>query len=354
MNASVQKSFCLRRRNEPPRKEYHLILWLVLLIMGGGSSIVAQTTISDDAARAAYAEYRILFEEKKFPQCYSACQALTNKMGRKTRKVQWLLVESGYNAFSYAIDRSANKQMDSAYTSLLSYKNLSVLHAEIRQLEAMMDSSENSYSYVREIGSKVMDEVNKYAYQKDRTPEKAIAFLNDCAKKFQKKVEYRGGEFDIKFKLDSGVLIVKAAATTFGKYYKKPYYKGELKIHLKNVWIDRRYIYRMKSEMGLVYIFAMPQSASRSSSIQADTLPVITDGSNSSTAMNKIVQRRSNGKTEKSAMKDLENNAFTRISEPYVISLFHFFNESIPNFKEENYDQKIEETFRYLIDYFKK
>lgn len=335
-----------------PDMANRLIFFILMLIISSGSSIVAQTTISDEAARAAYADCRILFDEKKFDQCYTACQSLITKMGRRTRKVQWLLVESGYMAFSNAAERSLKKQPDSVSAVLLNYKNLSVLHTEIRQLQAMMDTSEQWYFYVRDIGVKVLEESNDYLYQKDRTPERAVVFLNECAKKFPKTAESRGVNFDIQFKLDGGILNVNAAAATFGKYYKTPYYKGELNIDLKGVWIEQRYVQRMKSEIDLIYIFSDPSPSG--SSFRSDTLPVIADGSTSNVALYKISYRRSSGKTDKIAQQELENASFRILHAPHVISVYHFFNEAMPAFSKEGYDRKIEETFRYLIDYFRR
>jgi hypothetical protein len=331
---------------------HRLIFCMVMLIISSGSSAFAQKTISDEAARVAYADCRILFEENKFVQCYSACQSLAEQMGRKTRKVQWLLVESGYTAFSYAIDRAFKKQLDTASAALLSYKNLSELHAEIRQLEAIMDTSEYRYSYVRDIGSEVLAKANEHIYQKDRTPEKAVAFLNECAKKFPKTAESRGVNFDIQFKLNGSVLNINAAAATFSKYYKTPYYKGEMNIDLNGVWIEQRYVTRMKSEMELVYIFSDPNPSG--SGYQSDTLPVLYDGSTASDAFFKISWRRSSGKTDKIAKQELEDASFRILYAPYIISIYHFFNEAMPEFSREQYDRKIEETFRYLINYFKK
>lgn len=355
MKSLIKNTIFLKKKSLVLVIAHQLTFYMVMLVISSGSPIIAQTIISDEAARAAYADCRLLFEEKKFTQCYHACQTLTTKMGRKTRKVQWLLVEAGYNAYFYAINKLTKKQLDSASASLLSYKNLSGLHAEIRQLEALMDSSEYWYSYVRDIDAEVMEKVNENIYQKDRTPEKAVLFLNECTKLFPKSVAgYNKGNVSINFSINKDILKVDVSGKIDYEHVKDSYFKGELLIPLSKVSVEKRWVDRIKNAVDPIYIFNSNAKRSNTSAKQyylSDTLPVLIGVSKDENYQEKLLTRRSYEKSEKRAASELKK-AF-QYDTNGGFYLFQFFNESILRFKDDNYDEKIEETFRYLIDYFK-
>ncbi|MFN5333917.1 MAG: FKBP-type peptidyl-prolyl cis-trans isomerase N-terminal domain-containing protein, partial [Bacteroidota bacterium] len=310
----------------------------------------SQSQSIDAEWRAKYDSCRILYDQERYFDCYQLAQSLSEQMGRKNQKVQTLLVFSGYlSIVNWKRDGFLN---GSSPNHPMNYKNLSLLNSQAKDLLSLATPADSaarwlSAARVYEEDTRLMAE--DYIYQKDRTPEKAVSFLNKCEDKFEKKPLYgsEGSTYAFFLIKDSILEIISFVSEEWGsKRIKDKYYFGCVRINLKDVYIDKRMINRSKEKIHSSYLFVELPAIYNSSEFKIDTLPILTNSKNQPAMFLALGEDNNEDRAFKKMLKAKENPL------PYL-NIFHIFNENDPRFTEEEYDKKILETFQYLIDYFK-
>lgn len=324
-----------------------------------------QAKWNEAEARSQYALSRKLYEEKKYLQCFNSCKLMVEKMGKDTKKVQWLLVNAGVRSFS--ISKEANEEVTKSELQKMNYLNLLNLQAEIKKMMAFAGNSDKNETWfltILEWNTLITKLLKKYEYQNNRTPQSAIDFLNDCANRFSKVTEVASSFYPLSytFSLQNFNLVVKMNADIsypIGRKWRQVNAAGILHIPLKEVKIEKQVAHRLKNEINFIYPFHTAReniSSSRLSQIATDSMNVLTCKTDTINNLNNIykcghIYHKSNvewQKNEKKCWSLLEKENFYGLNFP--ILLVHFFNENSQEYIKQEYQQKIEETFEYLIE----
>lgn len=315
------------------------------------SGITTSQSRSIDAEwRAKYDSCRILYDQERYFDCYQLAQSLSEQTGRKNQKVQTLLVFAGYlSIVNFKRDGFLN---GSSPNQLMNYKNLSFLNSQAKDLLSLAtpaDSAADWLSAARVYEEDTRSMAEDYIYQKDRTPEKAVSFLNECATKFRKKPLYAPeGRANASFSIKDSILEIRASLSEewSSKRIKDLYYEGLVRINLKEVYVDKRMINRSKEKVYSSYLFIEFPAFYNESEFKIDTLPILSNSKNQPALF------LASG-VDKSELRALNKRIKAKEYPLPYLNIFHMFNENGPRFTEEKYDKKIQETFQYLIDYFK-
>jgi FKBP-type peptidyl-prolyl cis-trans isomerase len=302
---------------------------------------------------AKYDACRVLFDQGRYFECYQLAQSLSELTGRKNQKIQLLIAYAGYLSIT-------NGKIDAVGDGLspnhpMNYQNLSTLNSQIKDLLSLATPADSAATWlyhakIYEYDTRSMAE--DYRYQKDRTPEKAVRLLDSLESKFRKRPMW-GSESSVfvLFSLKDSILTIIAEVSKEwrSKRIKDKYYRGELRINLKEVELTKVAINRSKDQISGDYIFTELPSVYHESIYNAIRLPVpaLINGKNKSAMSYTLAEEGNEDKARKKISK-----ATPMLLQTF--NLFQFYNELDPRFKDEEADKKIEETFLYLIDYFKK
>ena len=154
-------------------------IWLLLF------SLIAVAQISDDEARRLYENAEQQYEAQNFYECYQLCVELNEKMGKYTPKTQFLMLKAIYNNLESKNERSLKKINKS-------YENYSRFYEYSTAFFSIVDKKnypEQKLKEVERIHTYFQEGMTAYEHQKGRKPEGAVAFLNECARKFPFKKE---------------------------------------------------------------------------------------------------------------------------------------------------------------------
>lgn len=331
-------------------------LWLCCLLPMTSS---AQAFADNEASLEKYRRCRELYESEKFLTCFTCCEELKTQLGGTNPRVLSLLVRSGINILPLGIIGKETIAADQQVK--LNYKNLSKVHGYVQELAQLLDPNDSlnrNYIFAKEYLALLEWKMKDFAEEKERTPEKAIAFLNSCAQKFKKHElteDYNKVEFF--FQLLQDTLLIEMKCRSWNS---KPKFRSahiaQMKIPLKEVWIEKRNVRYWPDEIYLSYPFVPPPSAFTTTSTDP-AAPVIT--STITTTGNKILYDKLLARGTRDYNKDMnypydELEKYYRNFEPreHPLYLYYFFNSSALEFKEGNYRKRIEDTFTYLIEHF--
>ena len=146
-------------------------------------SLSAIAQISDDDARRLYDEAEQQYEAQSFYQCYQLCMDLKEKMGKHTPKTLYLMLKAIYNSLENGNEKSKvkiNKSYEN-YNRFFSYSNTFFTLVDKKTYpEQKLKEIETIHEYFQK-------GMSAYEHQKGRRPEDAVAFLNECARKFPQK-----------------------------------------------------------------------------------------------------------------------------------------------------------------------
>lgn len=316
------------------------------------TDLAISTSNSVDAAwLAKYDSSRLLFDQEKYFDSYQLAQALSDQTGRKNKKIQLLLVYAGYLSITNGKINRAGDGLSPYYS--MNYQNLSRLNGQVKDLLALTTPADSAASWLYK--AEVYEEdtpsmAEDYLYQKDRTPEKAVRLLDSLEQKFEKKPMYgsRSG-LSINYSLKDSFLTITVSVSVIWnlKQLKDEYHGGELRINLKEVELSKVAINRSKDQLDRNYIFTELHKVYNHLNTTTLPVPALINGKNKSAMFYTLAEGGNFDRLRKKLSKATPLPLQT-------FNLFQFFNESDSRFTEEGTDQKIEETFRYLIDYFKK
>lgn len=330
------------------------VLWIGFIGLLG-----AQSPMGQEAARKKYTECYTLYESDKFLDCFNCCEALMSQMGQKTGRVLSLTVRSGIQSLPLGLIRDKEVSVDQVMK--LNYDNLSKVRAYVQELADRLNPNDTSQmnnrvanEYLAILDMRIKDQ----AKQKDRTPEKAIQFLNDCAEKFKKyELLYENNKIDYTFKLIRDTLFIESKGRSWNDKAKfRSAHVAQMKIPLKEVWIERRSVRYWPDRVNSPYELAPPSSLF--TTVETDSSgPVIvsTITINGSKVLHDKLLMRGTTDYNKDMQYPYEKlDRFYRTFEPaeHPVYLYYFFNSSSKEYEEGNYRKRIEEAFSYLIEHF--
>jgi len=191
--------------------KYGLIGCFLLSISTKGYS-----QISDLDAKLTFQKITDAYDASAYYSAATQAEQLKNKMGSWTPKVLYIYLQSAYKAYNGG--KEADNKFGNRHETFVAFKTLA------DSFFPMIDKDypKEKYADIVTAQQYFADMVKKSAYQTTRTPEKAIAFLNDCANKFRNRAIGNADDFGtynieyawpldestpyINFRVDSGYL----------------------------------------------------------------------------------------------------------------------------------------------------
>jgi len=158
--------------------------------------------ISDADAKIKYQQIEDSYNSKKFTSAAEQALDLITKMNALTPKVGYIYLKSRYKA--YAETGQADQQ------PIANYKNFKDIYDFCGELFKMINKSTypaDKYGELLAIQKYFKDKTDEYISQKDRTPQDAVDFLNECTK------IYKGGL--LKYAIDPGHSFMSDAKISF-------------------------------------------------------------------------------------------------------------------------------------------
>jgi hypothetical protein len=187
---------------------------LLILVVFFITSFSGYAQVSEDEARRMYDEAEQQYEAQHFYECYQLCMNLKEKMGKDTPKVLYLMLKAIYNNLESNSEKSQHK-INKAY------ENYSRFFEYSNAFFTLIDKKtypEQKLSEIEKIHDYFQKGMSAYEHQKGRRPEDAIAFLNECGRKFPLKPWSKYDQFvsrSVRFTLDSPYLkIVEESANS--------------------------------------------------------------------------------------------------------------------------------------------
>jgi hypothetical protein len=188
----------------------------------------------------------------------------------------------------------------------------------------------------------------KYAYQTERTPEKAVAFLNECAAKFKKN---KYGE-PFRFRLINNQLKISDHVT---KDVQEAYHR----------FVGKMYIGGLNGKC-IFFDFSKMTAIDDNGTLSGYTVYIdnkkvedyvfvhyANNGHTYSGDRNKLYKEWSQEQLQQQALIDsvtAPDKSFGRT----LCSAFDFFDTTSQEFTDGNYKSRLLEAYQYLIDYFPK
>ncbi|RTQ47768.1 hypothetical protein EJV47_17765 [Hymenobacter gummosus] len=142
----------------------------------------AQAQISDEEAKQIYQDAEEQYEAGSFYNSYTICYQLKEKMEKWTPKTLYLLIKSIYNNLESSKDKSEEHIKKS-------YENYSIFSKYSNDFFQLIDKTTyptEKYNEILQIHQYFEQGLKNYEYEKNRKPEDAINFLNECAAKFKR------------------------------------------------------------------------------------------------------------------------------------------------------------------------
>ena len=185
---------------------------LIFFVLFNTAKVYAQ--ISDVDAKLLFQNISDAYESSAFYQSAIQSEDLEKKMGRWTPKVLHMYLQSVYRC--YTSGNLSNNRFDGSYLTVLNFKNLSDTFFTLIDKETY---PKEKYAEIITAQKYFSALANKLEYQTSRTPEKAIAFLNETAAKFPAKTYGNDTEkvvyHYIKFTIDSSYLRIVSVRDKF-------------------------------------------------------------------------------------------------------------------------------------------
>lgn len=341
---------------------------LIFILAAIVCSHLTHAQISDEAAKQIYQDAEEQYEAGNFYKCYEICNELIVKMGKPTLRVLYLDLKAIYNN----IERKNDK---SQYHLKKSYKNFSKFSSYSSDFFSAVDKNNypsDKYNEMVEIQNYLNGGMKQYAYEKDRKPEDAINFLNECAKKFTNN--YNKETISVNFSLDSCNLVINSFGTnksTVGSRYHKVG-RQKVIIDLSKSWIDifkyeyykiyfdYRYFFATEFADGdeLRYLKYEYPVLARSQPTVNENAPIIIgpkiflDGKPKYSNITSFAINHFSKKLEFTDEEFEKDIKFWKIKPSDGFYIYTFFHEGNTEFIENNYKTRILDAFEFLFDYY--
>jgi hypothetical protein len=329
----------------------------------------AQAQISDDEAKQVYQDAEEQYEAGNYYKCYQMCNDLIVKMGNPNPRLLYLDLKAIYNNLEKKNDKSE-------YTLKKNYKNYLRFSGYADDFFSLVDKNTyptDKYNEIVEIKKYLDAGMKEYEYEKNRKPEDAISFLNECSQKFYrtdhdtKYVTDGKGDCHVNFSLDSSKLIINVTATITGdgaKYNEVGYER--IIIDLSKVWIEVqpldyywKYDVFFYLEFGNISMFDVKEKYKLTYPRTDDNAPMITSTKtyiNNKAKIDNILWHFSHHYDKKMKIENedfekyVKSDGFSKLSAGFYI--YNLFDQSSDEFRDGNYKKRIKDAFEFLIDYY--
>lgn len=320
-------------------------------------SFSVQAQISDTDAKLLYQQAEDAYNQRDYCKVLELCRGINEKMQTITPRVIYLEIKSTYGGFA---DENGKCKIDHTYSNFQNALN------RCKDFDIVLGDKKNSYpadkyKEIQDIKSYFNTQVQAFAYQKNRTPQKAIAFLNESVWKFRGEVKLGDDRYPslmqsasrIYFQLDSPYLkIVSYGENKRPKLdFKSVYYRVDI-LDLSNISKSR--IPAMGSDV--IYLDGstsyqdnqkVPDFWFYTSSREYITVEHV---SKKEAKYNETKMGHINSDTTGIAKNF---RSFSRLG-INTGNFLMFFNTHSVEFKEGKYGDRIREALDYLIDYIPK
>lgn len=307
------------------------------------SFTLTKAQISEVDAKLQYKQAQDAYEQGDYFKAWQTANNLENAMKRPTTTVSYLVLIATYKGLLKGDLHPSNTAAKYKYYSYYRDK-CDWLMNNINRASYPRDKYQEILAMQQYFGQLQQ----KYAYQTERTPEKAVAFLNECAEKF-KKNKY-GDPF--RFQLISNQLkisnhVTKSVREAYHRLVGKMY-RGELSGECvffdfsKMTAIDNNGIlsgYTVYIDNQKVEDYVFIHSANRGHTYNGDR--------------NKLDKEWSQQQLQQQALIDsvtAPDESFGRT----LCSALDFFDTTSQEFVDGNYKSRLIEAYQYLIAYFPK
>jgi hypothetical protein len=328
-------------------------------------STMMQAQISDEEAKQAYQDAEEQYEAANYYKCYQMCNDLIVKMGKPNPRILYLDLKAIYNNLESKNDKSE-------YSLKKNFRNYERFSGYCDDFFAAVDKSTypaDKYAEIVEIQKYLKEGVKQYAYEKDRKPEDAIAFLNQCAQKFAHKnhntryINYHTGDCHFSFSLDSAYLIINVLANLTGDAPRYHWVARErIRIDLSKVWIETgafQYYIIYKDFLYNEFGYMTSILEKYGSALTDKEAPIIV--STKTYADNKAkydninwywnwnYDRKMEFPQEKFE-SEINRLGYRKIGSGFYI--YNLFETGSEEFRDGNYRKRIKDAFEFLIEYF--
>lgn len=296
----------------------------------------AQAQISDGDAILLYRQAEEKYNETDYYGAAESAYRLAEQMGA-VPKVLYLYIKSIYKSYSEQEQKSKSRYKETYdnfanFTSVCTtfFNNVAVIGKE--------DYPPEKYAEIQDIHQWFNNQKEKYAYQKDRKPQDAIDFLNECAKKFNIKT------WSWKFELYGKWLKMEAPVIPrFANFYKKKH--GSIIIETKVYFFNLAKIIAISDgnfEGKMIYMNGKKYSDYFFEDSKTLTFEEV------KVKESAILERDLKEKWQKriDSLQKPETNFYSE-NVPNFLSFFNITNEE---FKDGNYAKRIIEALQFLID----
>lgn len=321
--------------------------------------------ISDDEAMQLYNQAEEKFDDNKFYDAYLLCDSLIVRMKKAKPKVLYLQLKAIYNNIENNKDESVFK-LDKSFRTFSEFLHYTNTFFNIVDKNTYPTEKYNEILVIQEYFTKGLKDLE---YQKDRKPEDAITFLNECATKFamkDTKSQYNYGDFKVKFILENSILRIEVFSKIIdgGKPKDNKVARERILIDLSKVWIDYfNYTYQgsfeklFYSEFGLSGRLAslnkyFPSPVDKNAPMIIGP-EIFIDGKSKYDNISWFYQWHYNKNLEYSDEefeKDNKLYGYSTLSSGFY--LYNFFDQNSDEFKANDYRKRIADAFEYLIVYF--
>ncbi len=323
--------------------------------------------ISDEDAKLYYQKAEDAYNATDYYRAaIIAINVLQIRMDKWTPKTLSLFLKSVYKNFTETNQISQQNFKKNDYLQYSSYYN------DCNQFFKMVDQATypaDKYKEIQDIQAYFKQKMEQFAYQKDRTPDKAIAFLNECAAKFPNPeiggYDLRGIQKELKFthivygnktvgnyinfKIDSGYLHIRALTkdqSQHGKNLNEVYSMYDIIDLQHSPSLDKDTV-----NTGEVYFYPRHETHyTKDFTVpEQDTLLLQKQRKDDADYFT--------GYTYHLGILNTRNkNTFSFKENELVIQypILDFFDNKNKEFIDGGYAGRIEEAFKYLTDYYPK
>lgn len=331
---------------------------LLILVSFVLISLNGLAQISETEARQIYTEAEELFEANNFYECYVKCDDLIQKMGKSNPKILYLLLNSIYNNLEKKEDKSV-------YTLKKNYRNFKIFNEWITDFFSMVDKNQypsEKYNEMLFLQKYFLQGLQDYEHEKDRKPEDAISFLNECARKFPIRdiSMYPNNYFDCNFSLEDSILQIDVLANLEQANFSG---RQRIRIDLSKVWFEntqfqyegKYYFHFYYAEFGKNYTPkvghpVLGPDLDKDAPMLISTKSYI-DGKafydNILWFFDDIYKKKY---TEEKFEESIKKSGFSKLSSGFYI--YNYFNQRSKEFMDNNYRKRIYDAFEFLITYY--
>ncbi|MBW1655352.1 hypothetical protein [Flavobacterium quisquiliarum] len=312
--------------------------------------------LSDADAKILYQQAEDAYNNSNYNEAIAKSKTLYQKMDKWTPKVLYLYLKSSF------------KNEPDNYKENLELSNLC---SEFFKITNKTTYPPEKYKEILEIQAYFKRKTEELAYQKDRTPQDAVNFLNECFKKFP---EYPYNDDKIikierEISLNENFLCIISKALFHTNYGGSNLYysKGQtIYLDLSKLWLSK---FNVKYDAGLTVAQLLTDGLFEYDGDKKRLIGYISYRKNEDRLDPKEIYSR-----EKNAQKDFDAMILVPSSVAFdnkkskQLSVFENtlyqptgydfistnFNTSAVEYKEGNYEKRIMEAYKFLLDYFPK